>query len=111
MKIRNKKTVQYARSIEATFQKIEKIFKLKNPLKFTSKRSVEAVIFLILLCLRGGDVDFLVGDEFGFRLQNLLKQRNVETVLLVGEQKNRAGDEQDRYDGADDDPFFQEGWF
>ena len=63
------------------------------------------------VCLRGGDVDFLVGDEFGFRLQNLLKQRNVETVLLVGEQKNRAGDEQDRYDGADDDPFFQEGWF
>ena len=48
MKIRNKKTVQYARSIEAAFQKIEKIFMLKNPLKFTSKRSVEAVIFLIL---------------------------------------------------------------
>ena len=48
MKIRNKKTVQYARSIEAAFQKIEKIFKLKNPLKFTSKRSVEAVIFLLL---------------------------------------------------------------
>ena len=48
MKIRNKKTVQYARSIEAAFQKVEKIFKLKNPLKFTSKRSVEAVIFLIL---------------------------------------------------------------
>jgi hypothetical protein len=48
MKIRKKKTVEYARSIEAAFQKIERLFKLKNPLSFTSKRSVEAIIFLIL---------------------------------------------------------------
>ena len=48
MKIRKKKTVQYGRSIEAAFKKIERLFKLKNPLSFTSKRSVEAIIFLLL---------------------------------------------------------------
>lgn len=48
MKIRKKKTVEYAHSIEAAFRKIEKIFKLKNPLSFTSKRSFEAILFLIL---------------------------------------------------------------
>ena len=48
MKIRKKKTLEYARSIEAAFQKVEQLFRLKNPLKFTSKRSVEAVIFLLL---------------------------------------------------------------
>ena len=48
MKIRNKKTVEYARHVEAAFHKIEQLFKLKNPLKFTSKRSFEAVIFLVL---------------------------------------------------------------
>ena len=48
MKIRKKKTLEYARYVEAAFRKIEKIFKLKNPLSFTGKRSLEAIVFLLI---------------------------------------------------------------
>ena len=49
MKIRRRKnTFEYARTIERAFRNIEEQFKLKNPLKFTSKRSIEAIIFLVV---------------------------------------------------------------
>ena len=48
MKIRYKKTFEYAKGIERTFQRMEQRLKLKNPIKFTSKRSIEAVIFLVV---------------------------------------------------------------
>lgn len=46
--IRRKNTFQYAKGIERIYEKFEQKLKLKNPLKFTSKRSIEAIIFLIL---------------------------------------------------------------
>ena len=49
MKIRRRKnTFEYAKAIESAFKGLEKRFKLKNPLSFTSKRSIEAIIFLII---------------------------------------------------------------
>lgn len=42
-----KRTFSYKNWVERGFQKLERVFKLKNPLSFTSKRSWEAVIFLI----------------------------------------------------------------
>ena len=48
MRIRYKHTFEYAKGIERAFMGLEEKFKLKNPLKFTSKRSIEAVIFLII---------------------------------------------------------------
>ncbi len=47
MKIKRKRTNQYALSVEKFFHKLEQFFKMKNPLKFTSKRSFEAIFFLI----------------------------------------------------------------
>lgn len=41
-------TTAYANWVERFFSKIEKWLKIKNPLKFTSKRSIEAIIFLII---------------------------------------------------------------
>ena len=41
-----KKTTSYARSVEALFLRMER--RLKRPLKFTHKRSIEAIIFLII---------------------------------------------------------------
>ena len=48
MNIRRKKTTEYHPRTENIFSRIERHLKLKNPLKFTSKRSIEAIIFLIL---------------------------------------------------------------
>ncbi|MCQ2276495.1 MAG: hypothetical protein MJZ87_06100 [Bacteroidales bacterium] len=48
MKIRRKSTHNYANPVERFFEKLAKRFKLKNPLSFTSKRSIEAVLFLII---------------------------------------------------------------
>ena len=48
MKIRRKKTLGYAQAIENLFKSLETKLKLKNPIKFTSKRSIEALFFLIL---------------------------------------------------------------
>ncbi|MBP5206765.1 MAG: hypothetical protein J6Z44_08255, partial [Bacteroidales bacterium] len=48
MKIRRKKTLGYAHAIENFFKSIETKLKLENPIKFTSKRSIEALLFLIL---------------------------------------------------------------
>lgn len=48
MRIRYKHTFEYTKGIERAFKGLEEKFKLKNPLKFTSKRSIEAVIFLII---------------------------------------------------------------
>ena len=45
---RNKKTTQYTRGVEALFLKIEHHLHLSNPLKFTTKRSFEAAVFLVL---------------------------------------------------------------
>lgn len=41
-------TTAYANPIERLFRKLEGVLKLKNPLKFTTKRSVEAILFLIV---------------------------------------------------------------
>lgn len=41
-------TTSYSTRVEKFFAKIERRFKLANPLKFTSKRSLEAVLFLII---------------------------------------------------------------
>ena len=41
------KTTQYARSVEAFFKRLEHRLKLASPIKFTSKRSLEAIIFLV----------------------------------------------------------------
>lgn len=41
------KTTRYARSEEAFFKRIERWLRFKSPLKFTSKRSLEAVVFLV----------------------------------------------------------------
>ena len=43
-----KSTTSYARSIERLFVGLERRFKFKSPLKFTSKRSLEAILFLII---------------------------------------------------------------
>jgi hypothetical protein len=45
-KTRRTKTLSYGKRVEALFQKLEQ--KLKKPLRFTTKRSFEAFIFLIL---------------------------------------------------------------
>ena len=47
MNSRRKKTTQYARHIEALYLRLEHSLKLKSPFKFTTKRSVEAVLFLV----------------------------------------------------------------
>lgn len=46
-KSNRKKTTEYARWVELLFIRIERWLKFKTPLKFTSKRSIEAVLFLI----------------------------------------------------------------
>ena len=46
MNNQRKKTTSYARAIEAVFLRWER--KLKHPLKFTTKRSFEALVFLII---------------------------------------------------------------
>lgn len=43
-----KKTTGYARHIENLFRKLERTLRLKSPMKFTTKRSIEAVVFLVL---------------------------------------------------------------
>lgn len=48
MKIRRKNTLGYAQSIENFFKGLESKLKLKNPIKFTSKRSLEALLFLVI---------------------------------------------------------------
>ncbi len=48
MKIRRKKTLGYAQTIENFFKGLESKLKLKNPIKFTSKRSLEALLFLVI---------------------------------------------------------------
>jgi len=48
MKIHRKFSLNYTHSIEKAFKSLETWLKLKSPLKFTSKRSIEAVIFLII---------------------------------------------------------------
>jgi len=45
--IQRPKTTQYARSVEAFFKRLEHRLKLKSPLRFTSKRSLEAIVFLV----------------------------------------------------------------
>ena len=45
-KTRRTKTLAYGKRVEAVFQKLEQ--KLKKPLRFTTKRSFEAFLFLIL---------------------------------------------------------------
>jgi len=47
MKYKRKKTFRYARLIELGFHRIETVFKLNRAMRFTSKRSIEAVVFLI----------------------------------------------------------------
>lgn len=47
MKTRPISTLSYSKLVERFFTRIERLFHLKNPIKFTHKRSFEAVIFLI----------------------------------------------------------------
>lgn len=42
------KTTSYTNNAEAAFKHLERKLKFKSPLKFTSKRSLEAIIFLII---------------------------------------------------------------
>lgn len=42
----NKTTTNYADHSEKAFKGVERLFKFKNPMKFTTKRSFEALIFL-----------------------------------------------------------------
>lgn len=48
MKIRRKNTFEYTKAIENAFKKFESRLKLKAPIKFTSKRSIEALLFLLI---------------------------------------------------------------
>ena len=48
MKTPKKNTLEYARYVEAAFRRIEKILRLKSPLSFTGKRSLEAIVFLLI---------------------------------------------------------------
>ena len=61
-----RKTFQYARFIEAFFERIEHMFKLKNPMRFTSKRSLEALLFLVLF------VGFFFGLAYKMSLPMML---------------------------------------
>lgn len=45
---RKNKTTGYARWAESAFRGIERRLKIASPLKFTSKRSIEAIIFLLI---------------------------------------------------------------
>ena len=45
---RKNKTTGYARWAEAAFRGIERRLKTRGPLKFTSKRSIEAILFLLV---------------------------------------------------------------
>ena len=45
---RKNKTTGYARWAETAFRSIERRLKIGSPLKFTSKRSIEAIIFLLI---------------------------------------------------------------
>ena len=47
MRTRPISTLSYSKLVERFFTRIERLFHLKNPIKFTHKRSFEAVIFLI----------------------------------------------------------------
>ena len=47
MRTRPISTLSYSKLVEKFFTRIERLFHLKNPIKFTHKRSFEAVIFLI----------------------------------------------------------------
>ncbi len=48
LKRRNKRTLKYARRVELTFRLLERKLRLKKSLSFTTKRSIEAVLFLII---------------------------------------------------------------
>ena len=61
-----KKSFQYAQTVERWFAHIEKMFKLKNPLRFTSKRSIEALLFLVLF------VGFFFGLSYKMTLPMML---------------------------------------
>ena len=61
-----KKSFQYAQTVERWFAHIEKMFKLKNPLRFTSKRSMEALLFLVLF------VGFFFGLSYKMTLPMML---------------------------------------
>ncbi len=61
-----KKSFQYAQAVEKWFERIERMLKLKNPLRFTSKRSIEALLFLVLL------VGFFFGLSYKMTLPMML---------------------------------------
>ncbi len=48
MKVRRKRTRKYALRVEKLFHFLERKLKLKRSLSFTTKRSIEAVVFLII---------------------------------------------------------------
>lgn len=51
MKVRRKRTLNYTIGVERLFRYLERKLKLKKSLSFTTKRSIEALIFLIIFFL------------------------------------------------------------
>ena len=74
--------------------------------------AAEVVVDAVLqpVSLSGGDVNLLIGDEFGFRLKDFLYQRNFKIVLFCGKKKNDSGNDKSRNGGENDEPFFQCRW-
>ena len=66
MNTERKKTTQYNPKTENIFERLAESLRLRGPLKFTSKRSIEAVIFLILF------VGFFVALSYKMTLPHML---------------------------------------
>ena len=66
MNTERKKTTQYNPKTENIFERLAESLRLRSPLKFTSKRSIEAVVFLILF------VGFFVALSYKMTLPHML---------------------------------------
>ena len=66
MNTERKKTTQYNPKTENIFERLAESLRLRGPLKFTSKRSIEAIVFLILF------VGFFVALSYKMTLPHML---------------------------------------
>ena len=66
MNTERKKTTQYNPKTENIFERLAESLRLRGPLKFTSKRSIEAIVFLILF------VGFFVALSYKMTLPRML---------------------------------------
>ena len=66
MNTERKKTTQYNPKTENIFERLAESLRLRGPLKFTSKRSIEAIIFLLLF------VGFFVALSYKMTLPHML---------------------------------------